>query len=132
MSLCRAMIDKRPPLDDPPLPLLVTGLTGVAGYNAFRYFGKLYPGRVIGIRQTSNWPLQGEGIVACDIEDRAGLAQLFDRYQFKTVLNCSGNCALKSCELDPSMAWRINLAAVRNLLDTIGNHSVRLVHLSSR
>ena len=31
------------------LPLLITGITGVAGFNAFRYFQRRYPGQVIGI-----------------------------------------------------------------------------------
>ena len=32
------------------LPLLITGITGVAGYNAFFYFRDQYPSQVIGIR----------------------------------------------------------------------------------
>lgn len=115
---------------DPPLPLLVTGLTGVSGYNAFQYFHSLYPGQVVGIRQESNWPLSGPGIEACDAENVDGLNRLFDKYQFESVLNCAGNCALKSCELDPEMAWRINLTGVRSLLEAIGGDSVRLIHLS--
>jgi dTDP-4-dehydrorhamnose reductase len=117
-------------LPDPPLPLLITGLTGVAGYNAFAYFRHRYGDRVIGIRQRDNWPLAGEGIEPCDALDRTGLVRLFDKYQFASVLDCAGNCALKSCELDPSMAWRINLASLRNLVDVAGPKSVPLVHLS--
>ena len=115
---------------DPPLPLLITGLTGVAGYNAFHYFHRRYPGNVIGIRQVSNWPLQGKGIVPCDAEDGVALRSLFDKYQFRSVLNTAGNCALKSCELDPEMAWRVNHAGLRTLLETIEETPVKLVHLS--
>ena len=114
----------------PPLPLLLTGVTGVAGYNAFRYFQDRHPGQVIAIRQQDNWRLSGEGIEPCDAEDRDGLRRLFDRYGFGSVLNCAGNCALKSCELDPAMAWRINVAGVENLLDAMSGHDCRLVHLS--
>jgi len=117
-------------LTDPPLPLLVTGLTGVLGFNAFSYFRDRYPGRVFAIRQKSNWPLQGAGIVACDAEDEIGLRRLLDRHRFRSVLNCAGNCALKSCELDPGMAYRVNLSGIRNLLHVIENCSVRLVHVS--
>ena len=113
-----------------PLPLLVTGIAGVAGYNAFHYFQSRYPGQVVGIRQSDNWRLTGDGIVACDAEDYDGLSKLFDEYGFAAVLDCAGNCALKSCELDPDMAWRINVEGVRNLLRVIGTHPVRLVHLS--
>lgn len=114
----------------PPLPLLVTGIAGVAGYNALAYFQARYPGQVIGIRQQENWRLCGPGIEACNAEDRDGLAELFDRYAFRSVLDCAGNCALRACELDRELAWRINVEGVRNLLGVIGQADVRLVHLS--
>ena len=120
-----------PPLESyPPLPLLITGVAGVAGYNALRYFRERFGDEVIGIRQFNNWPLRGAGIEACNAEDRDGLARLFDRYQFAAVLNCAGNCALKSCELDPELARRTNVASVENLLDVIDSKATRLVHLS--
>jgi dTDP-4-dehydrorhamnose reductase len=115
---------------DPPLPLLVTGISGVAGYNALPYFQARYPGRVIGIRQRDNWRLTGPGVMPCDAEDRGALEQLFDTYHFAAVLDCAGNCALRSCELDPQMARRINVEGVRTLLRVIADRGVRLVHLS--
>jgi dTDP-4-dehydrorhamnose reductase len=115
---------------DPPLPLLITGVAGVAGYNAFRYFRHKYGSQVIGTRRTDNWPLQREGIVACDCDDGPALKQLFDKHQFAAVLNAEGTCKLKSCELDPAMAQRINIDSVNTLLDVIRGTSTRLVHLS--
>ncbi|HTM52628.1 MAG TPA: sugar nucleotide-binding protein [Pirellulales bacterium] len=114
----------------PPLPLLITGAAGVAGYNALAYFQARYPGQVIGIRQQDNWRLSGPDIVACNAEDRAGLETLFDRYKFASVLDCAGNCALKACELDPAMAWRINVEGADNLVGFAAAHGSRLVHLS--
>jgi dTDP-4-dehydrorhamnose reductase len=119
------------PANEPvPLPLLVTGLAGVAGYNALRYFRARYPGQVVAIRQDDNWRLSGEGIVACDAEDHLRLRVLFDRYQFRSVLNCAGNCALRACELDSRLAWRTNVEGLVNLLSIIAERDVRLVHLS--
>ncbi|NIL98884.1 MAG: sugar nucleotide-binding protein [Planctomycetales bacterium] len=117
-------------LAPPPLPLLVTGVAGVAGYNALEYFHSRYPGQVIGVRQIDNWPLSAPHIVPCNAEDREGLQRLFDHYQFRSVLNCAGNCALKSCELDPPLAWRTNVQGIRNLLTVLNGGDVRLVHLS--
>jgi dTDP-4-dehydrorhamnose reductase len=114
----------------PPLPLLITGVAGVAGYNAFHYFRHKYGRQVVGIRRKDNWPLRGEGIIACDGDDRDTLARLFDKHQFAAVLNCEGTCKLKSCELDPSMAQRVNIDSVTTMLDVICGMSVRLVHLS--
>jgi dTDP-4-dehydrorhamnose reductase len=113
-----------------PLPLLITGVAGVAGYNAFDYFRAHYPGQVVAIRQEDNWPLTGEGIVACDAEDHLRLRSLFDEYQFRSVLNCAGNCALRACELDTRLAWRTNVEGLINLLSIVVERDVRLVHLS--
>jgi len=78
------------PADASPLPLLITGVTGVPGYNALPYFRARYPGRVVGIRQSDNWRLTGPDIVACDAEDYDGLSQLFDTHQFAAVLKLRG------------------------------------------
>jgi len=114
----------------PPLPLLITGVAGVAGYNALAYFTQRYPGQVIGIRQADNWPLRGANIVACDAEDRSELVRLFDRWRFRSVLDCAGNCALRACELDSRLAWRTNVEGLVNLASIIADRDVRLVHVS--
>jgi dTDP-4-dehydrorhamnose reductase len=118
------------PAPTPPLPLLVTGVAGVAGYNAFHYFRQRFGEQVVGIRQADNWPLAIDGVVACDAEDRDSLARLFDEHQFAAVINCAGSCKLKSCELSPAMAWRVNVEGIETLLDVIGSASVRTIHLS--
>jgi dTDP-4-dehydrorhamnose reductase len=112
------------------LPLLVTGIAGVAGYNALHCFQSRYPGRVVGIRPRNNWRLRGPGIEVCDVEDRDTLARLFDQHRFAAVLDCGGNCALKHCELDPRVAWTMNVEATRNLLEVVADRDVRLVRLS--
>lgn len=113
------------------LPLLVTGVAGVAGYNAFHYLHRRYPGQVIGIRPRQTWRLTGPGIVPQDAEDADGMRRLFDAHGFRSVLNCVGNCALKSCELDPAMARTVNVQSARVLADNVVRHQARLVHLSS-
>jgi dTDP-4-dehydrorhamnose reductase len=113
------------------LPLLITGITGVAGYNALHHFQKRYPGQVIGIRPRQTWQFNGEGIVILDAEDRTGLRELFRTHRFQSVLNCTGNCALKSCECDPAMARQLNVASAANVIANVAATGVRLVHLSS-
>ncbi len=113
-----------------PLPLLITGVAGVAGYNAFHYFRELYGDEVVGIRRTNNWPLRGEGIEPCDLHDLDQVSRLFDRYRFGSVLNCEGTCKLKSCEYDPHLAERVNVTSVRNLLRNVLGTETRLVHMS--
>jgi dTDP-4-dehydrorhamnose reductase len=113
-----------------PLPLLITGISGVAGFNALYYFRRLYPGQVIGVRPEVTWQLVGPGIVAANTEDLPTLEALFRQYRFGSVLNATGNCALKSCELAPDMAHRANVVSARHLATLARHHDCRLVHLS--
>ncbi len=113
-----------------PLPLLVTGIAGVPGYNAFHHFRRLYGDQVIGIRQSSMWPLKGDGIVGCDVEDSTVVDRLWDQYQFAAVLNCAGSCRLKSCELDPQMAHRLNVVGAENMMRAANRHLAQVIHLS--
>jgi dTDP-4-dehydrorhamnose reductase len=113
------------------LPLLITGITGVAGFNALHYFQKRYPRQVIGIRPHQTWQLTGDDIAPLDIEDTAGLTDLFAAYRFRSVLNCIGNCALKKCELDPAMARQLNVDSAASIVANCCQYGSRLVHLSS-
>jgi len=113
-----------------PLPLLITGIAGVAGHSALGYFQAKYPGRVIGVCPRNNGRLTGPGIVGCDLEDARQVARLFDRHRFAAVLDCAGNCALKPCELNPAMAHAANVGGVENLLEQTVPRRCRLVHLS--
>jgi len=114
----------------PPLPLLVTGISGVAGHNAWRALRRRFGDAVWGMRQSNNSRLDGNGILVCDVEDRIGLERLVRQYRFAAILDCGGNCALRACELDRDMAWRINFEGVVNLLQAIRGAPVRLVRLS--
>ena len=109
--------------------MLITGIAGVAGFNAFAFFRQKYGDLVIGQRPKNNWPLSGPGIVGIDLEDRTEMQALVEKNQFKTVLNCGGSCALKGCELDPMMARRVNVEGVKSLLEVI-SPAMRFVHLS--
>ena len=112
------------------LPMLITGIAGVAGFNAFAYFRQKYGAQVIGQRPKRNWPLSGDGIVGVDLEDTQELTSLLEKHKFQTVLNCGGSCALKGCELDPSMANRVNVFSVQSLVDQIKSKGIRFIHLS--
>jgi dTDP-4-dehydrorhamnose reductase len=113
------------------LPLLITGVAGVAGFNAWLHFHHHFPGQVFGIRPQQTWQLSGPGLVALDAEDAGGLRDLFRQHSFRSVLNCTGNCALKSCECDPAMAWQLNVASAGALTALAREYRARLVHLSS-
>lgn len=113
------------------LPLLITGITGVAGFNALRHFQRRYPGQVFGVRPVQTVGLNGAGIISLNAEEFGGLQELFRTHRFRSVLNCVGNCALKSCEKDPVMARMLNITTAVAVGEHARNHGARLVHLSS-
>lgn len=114
----------------PPLPMLITGIAGVPGYNAFHFFRERFGDQVIGVRQSSMWPLSGEGIVPCDMEDPNAVAKLWDKYRFRLLIHCGGSCRLKSCQLDPEMARRVNVLSVKNMIAQTIKHDAQVIHLS--
>ena len=73
-------------LPESRLPLLVTGISGVAGFNALHYFQKRYPGRVVGIRPLQTPQLVGEGILPFDSENATGMRELFQSFGFRSVV----------------------------------------------
>jgi dTDP-4-dehydrorhamnose reductase len=111
--------------------LLITGIAGVAGFNAFHYLQRRYPGQVIGVRNRNTWPLRGEGIFGIDAENRESLLALFRKYRFRSVLHATGSCALKSCEIDPEMARVVNVVSAAVIVELCREFGCRLAVLSS-
>ena len=116
--------------DTDRLPLLVTGVAGVAGLNALAFFRQRYGASVVGQRPRKNWPLCGPGIVGFDLEDTHATRRFLMGHGIRAVLNTGGSCALKSCELDPAMAERINVQCIDSLLTAMDGLPIRFVHLS--
>lgn len=126
-----------PPVPELPsdrFPLLITGVAGVIGYNAFAAFKKRYPepGKVVGIRQGQRGPAvrQEDGLIFCDVENRTVLGTLFADRRFKSVIHSGGTCALKSCQLNPDLGWKMNLDGMSSVLRQCEKHDARLIALS--
>ena len=117
-------------LANPPLPLLVTGITGVAGYNALAYFQSRWPGRVFGLLPPKTKGFTAPDLVFANPDDPKELDAVFEKHRFRAVLDCAGNCDLKGCQLDPRIGWTLNVDIVRNLAHWTRKLSIRLVHLS--
>ncbi|QDS95022.1 dTDP-4-dehydrorhamnose reductase [Roseimaritima multifibrata] len=115
------------------LPILICGVPGVPGFNAYHHFRKRFPGegQVIAIHPSRNRRLTGEGVVSCDTFDAEALAELWDKHRFGSVLSFAGSCNLKACELDPEMADRVNVLGTRNVAMLAAAHGTRMIHLSS-
>ena len=114
-----------------PFPLLITGLAGVPGFNSFFFFRKKYGARVIGIKPAHTEGMDYAGVYAVSAEHKAALKRLFAIYGFKTVIDASGCCALKSCEFNPPLAHLINCDFGTRIGIEAQRVGARLIRLSS-
>ena len=112
------------------LPILVTGVSGVAGYSLFYDLRRSLGDQVFGTRPEKTTRLVGDGIVGTNLSEPDNVRRLIHEHGIRTVVNCGGSCHLKGCELDHEMAHRVNVKCVDHLLRAIEGTMVRLVHLS--
>jgi dTDP-4-dehydrorhamnose reductase len=118
-------------------PVLVLGVPGVPGFNAFFALRALFPGGTIGLAPPNAPELAasgspyGEGLVAADPEDPKALADLCETHNIRTVVDASGWCALKSCELDPALGRRLNVGIGLNAMRVARDRGARLIRLST-
>ncbi len=118
-------------------PILVLGLPGVPGFNAFFYLRELYPGQTFGLAPPQSAELAapgdsfGPGLVWADPEKPEEVAALFDRHSFRTVVDASGWCALKPCELDPALGRRLNVGIGAVAMLEAKRRGARLIRLST-
>ena len=122
------------------LPILILGLNGVPGFALFRHFNKLYgapgtaPGTapgVIGIRPIKHPCVFGENVFAVDAEETERLGELFEQYRFGTVIDASGNCALKACECDPARSRLLNYSQGVDAATFAARYKATLIRISA-
>lgn len=113
------------------LPLLITGCAGVIGYNAFAYFRSRYQDQVIGVRQGTRGDIAAcNGVEFADVDNELEIQRLFEKYQFKSVIHSGGSCALKACQLNPQLAWTVNVSSVMSMLAQCERFNARLIFMS--
>jgi dTDP-4-dehydrorhamnose reductase len=118
-------------------PVLVLGLPGVPGFNAFFHLRALYPGSVFGLAPPNAPELTapghrfGAGILAADPENPKQVADLMDAHNIRTVVDASGWCALKPCELDPALGRRLNVDIGLIAMREAKRRGARLIRLST-
>ena len=114
------------------LPILILGLNGVPGYALFRHFNKLYgTSGVIGIRPIKHPCVFGDNVFGIDAEQTERLGELFERFHFGTVIDASGNCALKACECDPARSRLLNVSQGVDAASFAVRYNATLIRISA-
>jgi dTDP-4-dehydrorhamnose reductase len=118
-------------------PVLVLGVPGVPGFNAFLGLTTYSPGSVLGIAPPhvpelrvpeSPW---SRSLVSADPENIHELAAICETHSINTVVDASGWCALRSCEMDPVLGRRLNVAIGLNAMRVARDRGARLIRLST-
>ena len=118
-------------------PILVLGLPGVPGFNAFFNLRALFPGAVLGVAPPNAPQLSspgsgfGPGILAADPEKPEEMEAIFRAHNIRTVVDATGWCALKPCEFDPALARRLNVDIGVNIMKLAKRHGARLIRIST-
>ena len=115
----------------PAMPVLITGVSGVPGFNFFVHMRQKYGDSVVGIRPKDTWRMKSDGIIGVNPDDSSGMLELFNKHKFKTVLNATGSCALKACELNQNLAYKSNVFSAQVIAKLATQFNSRLVHVSS-
>lgn len=113
------------------LPVLITGLPGVPGYNAFLGLRALFGSRILGQKPPHAQGLDAEGIHTVDPADLEAVSRLMDRFGIRSVLDATGWCALKACEYDLARARLLNITHGLTLAEAAKRHSCRFIRLST-
>ena len=73
----------------------------------------------------------GPGLFPGDPENPKHLAEALDTHSIRTVVDASGWCALKSCELDPALGRRLNVDIGLKAMREAKRRGLRLIRLST-
>ncbi len=111
--------------------MLISGLPGVPGYNAFHYFRRVWGESVIGLCPLHALKQKHPGTEFVEASDEAAMENLFRTHRFGSVIDASGWCALKSCEFDPKKARLLNLTAGVTIARLCSRYGARLIRLST-
>jgi dTDP-4-dehydrorhamnose reductase len=118
-------------------PVLVLGVPGVPGFNAFLRLRAQYPDSIFGVAPPHTPELNAPGnpwgprLLAADPENADELAAVCEAYSIRTVVDASGWCALRSCELDPALGRRLNVGIGLNAMRIARDRGARLIRIST-
>lgn len=111
-------------------PIFISGLAGVPGSAIFAYLSEKYPGQVWGIYPEGNKFVFGDGKIPCAAENTEKLKQIFDEYNFKTVIDASGNCALRACECDLPLSRLLNYNQAIDIAEEAVSRGTKFIRIS--
>jgi dTDP-4-dehydrorhamnose reductase len=109
--------------------LLITGSSGVLGWNCCRLAASLYD--VTGVFNSRDCRVPGIRYLKCDITSNEELKRLFDVVEPEIVLHTAAVAAPNRCEEDPVCSHKVNVEASVRCAELCARNSVKFVFTSS-
>lgn len=94
--------------------ILITGITGMLGQAVYRHFSKLNGYKIFGITRQINYFLPGVDLFYGDISSDFFIKSISD-IPFYSVIHCSAEVDVNSCEVNRELAFASNVQATKNL-----------------
>jgi dTDP-4-dehydrorhamnose reductase len=109
--------------------LLITGVSGLLGLNAALQWRETF--EVTGCYLSHPVVLPGINTVHLDLEDEAMLLELVRSFRPNFIFHTAGLTNVDRCELDPLLAYRLNVQVTDNVAKAARETGARLLHIST-
>jgi dTDP-4-dehydrorhamnose reductase len=109
--------------------MLISGVSGLLGLNAALQWNEKF--EVAGYYLSHPVVLPGIRTNRLDLEDRPSLFESMRLLRPDFILHTAGLTNVDRCQLDPSLAHRLNVEVTRNIAEAAQATGARLVHIST-
>lgn len=107
--------------------ILVTGSYGFIGSNAVSFFIKNNQ-NVYGIDIKN---IKKDKYFQIDITNKKEIQKIIQKIKPDVIVHTAAMSSLKNCENDKTLAQKINVEATKNIVESIKNHSCKMIFISS-
>ncbi|MCW3086529.1 MAG: dTDP-4-dehydrorhamnose reductase [Bacteroidetes bacterium] len=113
--------------------ILITGSNGLLGQKLVYALLKRKDVQVIATSVGANRLVNQEGYIyeSLDITKKAEVETVYKKYAPDVIINTAAMTNVDACETKRDECWALNVTAVQNIVDAIGQNATQLIHLST-
>ena len=115
------------------MKILITGSNGLLGQKLVKLLSGQEDIEVLATSKGPNRLSYSEGYqyIDMDITDPHKIEDVVSKFKPDALINTAAMTNVDACEVDRELCWKLNVDAVKYLLDSCERHDVHLVHLST-
>lgn len=109
--------------------MLITGVSGLLGYNLAYYFKDKY--KILGLYLSHPVIMPGMNTKKCDLSIDGPIKEIIADFDPSIVIHCASLTSIEQCEVEMDLADKINVFSTRNLVDSLCEKDAQLVYIST-